>query len=110
CLQALRTGEIIEVIDLATDVRWPRYRPIALRYGVRSSLSLPVKVNGHYRGALNLYALTPRAFETAARARAELFAAQAAAALTVVTRQAQQMKLSDQLREALASRSVIDQA
>jgi AmiR/NasT family two-component response regulator len=39
-----------------------------------------------------------------------MFAIQASAVLTVALRQAQQAQLTDQLREALATRSGIDQA
>lgn len=110
CLHSLTTGEIISISDLATEGRWHAYRSFALGYGVRSSLSLPLRVEGEVRGALNLYALTPEAFGLAERAAAELFATQAAAAITLVSRQAKQMQLSEQLRQALTSRAVIDQA
>lgn len=110
CLQTLNTGQIISIADLATDERWRSYRSVALGYGVRSSLSLPMRVEGHMRGALNLYAMMPEAFGLAERAAGELFATQAAAAITVVSRQAHHLQLSEQLRQALSSRSVIDQA
>jgi GAF domain-containing protein len=110
CLQSLRTGQIVDVADLSTETRWGAYRSHALGYGVRSSLSLPLQVDGDTRGALNLYATEPNAFGATARTAAELFATQAANMLTIVHRQARQWQLSAQLREALASRSVIDQA
>jgi GAF domain-containing protein len=110
CLQALRTGVAVHVHDLAMDTRWGSYRLYALGAGVRSSLSLPLVVDGKTQGALNLYALTPNAFGDTARAAAEQFAAQASAALTIVSRQARQTQLSEQLKESLASRSVIDRA
>jgi GAF domain-containing protein len=110
CLRALRTGEVIMVDDLSSETRFGEYRTLALGYGVRSSLSLPLVVEGKVRGALNLYSLNPAAFGLAERTAAELFATQAAAAFTLVTRQAHQMQMSTQLRDALASRAVIDQA
>jgi hypothetical protein len=110
CLQSLRTGEAVIVSDTVTESRWGDYPARALEHGVRSSLSLPLVVNGDHRGALNLYATRRDAFGAPERARAEVFSGQAAAALTVVTRQAQQTQLTTQLREALSSRSVIDQA
>lgn len=110
CLQAMRTGQTVVVADMTTEDRWGSYPAQALTYGVRSSLSLPLRVNGDSRGALNLYATTVRAFDASEEQRAGLFAGQASAALTVVTRQAQQVQLTDQLRVALATRAVIDQA
>jgi GAF domain-containing protein len=110
CLESLHTGETVEVTDLAEETRWGDYRGHALGYGVRSSLSVPLRVNGDTKGALNLYSANVSSFNGGSRQRAEIFAAQASAVLTVVVRQAQQLELSDQLRQALAARSVIDQA
>ncbi len=110
CLQALRTGEIVDVPELASDTRWDTYRIHALGFGVRSSLSLPLAIDGDVRGALNIYATVAHAFGPTERRHAEIFGFQAAAALTVVTRQSRQVELSEQLRTALASRAVIDQA
>jgi len=110
CLQALRTGQVTVVTDLATEVRWGSYPAQALAYGTRSSLSLPLAVNGDALGALNLYAAGRDAFGAEEQQKAEIFAVQASAALTVVARQVEQLQLTDQLREALATRAVIDQA
>jgi transcriptional regulator with GAF, ATPase, and Fis domain len=110
CLQTLDTGEQVYVRDLSAETRWGGYPTHALGYGIRSSLSLPLSGDGHTRGALNLYALTTEAFGPDQRNRAGLFAAQAGAALAIVTRQVRQVELSDQLRHALASRAVIDRA
>jgi GAF domain-containing protein len=110
CLDALRTGTVVEVEDLNRDHRWPGYRPHAVVHGVASSLSLPLALNGHTVAALNLYAKHPAAFRNPARQHAEAFAAQSTAALTLVLRQAGQSELHAQLTEAMSSRSIIDQA
>ena len=110
CLQSLRTGLVVTVTDMHAEGRWGTYRERAMDHGVRSSLSLPLVVDGESRGALNLYSTEPRAFGSAETERAQAFAGQTATALTLVTRQANQTQLTEQLRAALASRSVIDQA
>jgi GAF domain-containing protein len=110
CLQAMRTGQIVIAADLAAEQRWGAYPAYALSYGVHSSLSMPLTVDGASRGALNLYAGTAHAFGPTEQQHAELFAGAASAALTVVTRQGHQVLLSEQLRDALATRAVIDQA
>jgi GAF domain-containing protein len=110
CLQAMRTGQTVIAADLATEQRWGPYPAYALSYGVHSSLSLPLTANGGTRGALNLYAGNPHAFGPSQQQHAELFAGPASAALTVVIRQVHQVRLSEQLRVALATRAVIDQA
>ncbi|MEV4478390.1 GAF and ANTAR domain-containing protein [Micromonospora coxensis] len=110
CLEALRRGHVVEVTDLREDDRWRRYREHALRLGILSSLSMPMTVDHETVGALNLYGTSPAAFTGSARRHAEAFTAQATAALTVILRQADQALLHRQLTDAMASRSVIDQA
>jgi GAF domain-containing protein len=110
CLDSLRTGDIVDVDDLVAESRWDRYRPHALTHGVLSSLSLPLAVAGQTAGAMNLYSLQRHAFTGPARSHAIGFAAQCAAALTVTVRMAEQADLHHQLVEAMASRSIIDQA
>ncbi len=95
---------------MTIEHRWGAYPAYALTYGIHSSLSLPLTVNGDTRGALNLYASAARAFGASEQQRGRLFADHASASLTVLTRQSQQVQLTDQLRDALAARSVIDQA
>src|SRR3954470_15472443 len=41
CLQALRTGEVVAVDDMAKERRWGCYPQRALEAGVHASLSLP---------------------------------------------------------------------
>lgn len=110
CLQTLRTGKPVHVVDMATERRWGPYPAHAMAYGVRSSLSLPLRGDSAIKGALNLYATSPHAFDDGAQQRAELFTTHVSALLTAVVRQARQVELSDQLRGALAARTVIDQA
>jgi GAF domain-containing protein len=110
CLEAMRSGAVVQVDDLNQDERWHRYRPYAVAHGVVSSLSLPLVVDGESLGALNLYSAAPDAFVGPQRSQAEAFAAQCAAALTLGLRQMRQMQVQSQLAEAMVSSSVIDQA
>jgi GAF domain-containing protein len=110
CLQSLERGEIVQVDDLAAERRWVRFRSPALATGVASTLSLPLAVDGRTVGALNLYAMKREAFQGSPRERAEAFTAHCAAALAVSLRQRRQLEIQEQLIEAMASRSVIDQA
>jgi GAF domain-containing protein len=110
CLQALRDGVVIYVEEMRDESRWPSYLQRSIAVGVRSSLSLPLQVGDEVIGALNLYSRQPAAFDERLRQNLAIFAAQAAAALTMVLRQARQDQISDQLEQALASRTTIDQA
>ncbi|WP_116946764.1 GAF and ANTAR domain-containing protein [Jiangella endophytica] len=111
CVHTLVSGDVVEIADQRSDPRWPEYRVHAVTLGVRSSLSLPLVVNGDVIGAMNLYDFDqPEAFDDQNRRRAETFAAQASTALTLALRQAHDTELTEQLEQALATRSVIDQA
>jgi GAF domain-containing protein len=110
CLQALWDGAVIYVQDMRGESRWPNYVERAVTVGVRCSLSLPLQVGEQAIGALNLYSRQPDAFDERLRQNLTVFAGQAAAALTMVLRQARQDQIRDQLEQALASRTTIDQA
>jgi GAF domain-containing protein len=110
CLNALETGEVVESVDLAVDERWDGYPTIAVAHGIRSILSTPLIVGGKPLGVLNLYAARPHAFDETDRRLAGLLAGQAAIAVTVAMRHHDQVTLSENLRNALATRATIDQA
>ena len=110
CLDALRHGLVVQVDDLTQEARWDSYRPHAVAHGVRSSLSLPVTVEGETLAALNLYSVTPAVFGGPHRESAEAFTDKSAAALTVSLRQVRHARVQYQLAEAMVSSSVIDQA
>jgi GAF domain-containing protein len=110
CLEALKTGEVVETDDLAAEDRWGVYPAIAMGYGIRSVLSTPLIVRGQSVGVLNLYAPVTRAFDHLDRQLALLLAGQATIAITAALRHYDEITLSDNLRAALSSRSIIDQA
>jgi GAF domain-containing protein len=110
CLQSLASGEAVEAADLAVEDRWQGYPTIAMAYGILAILSTPLIVAGNPVGVLNLYARTPGAFSAVDRQLAALLAGQAAIAVTAALRHYDEVTLSDHLRIALSSRSVIDQA
>lgn len=110
CLQSLACGEVVEAVDLAVEERWDGYPAVAMARGILSILSTPLIVKGKPVGVLNLYAGAARAFSAVDRQLASLLAGQAAIAVTAALRRYDEVTLSDHLRIALSSRSVIDQA
>jgi GAF domain-containing protein len=110
CLTSMRTGEVVTIHDLATEDRWGHYRSDALAHGIGSVLSLPLLINTGEYGALNLYAAQAAVFTPDQLRRAEGFAAEAARALRLAWRLADQVELTHHLEAALSSRSIIDQA
>ena len=72
CLEAIATGQEVQVEDVLDEERWRLYRHSSATVGIRSSLSLPLRDDGdRIVGALNVYATDPGAF----RGREEIFAA-----------------------------------
>ena len=110
CLDALETGLEVLVEEMCEDDRWGDFRWHAIANGVGSSLSMPVTVRGTTVAGLNLYAPTVRAFGPEKRAAAAAFAEAAGTAVGLALRLAEQEQLTEQLQQALVSRSVIDQA
>ena len=55
CLDAYRTGTILRIDETLDDDRWPAFTEAASDHGVRSTLSLPLRVDDGIIGALNLY-------------------------------------------------------
>ncbi len=110
CLQALASGEVVDAPDLSIESRWESYPTIAMGHEILGIYSVPLIVGGKPVGVLNLYARTPNAFGALDRQLAALVAGQAAIAVTAALRHYDEVTLSDHLRIALSSRSVIDQA
>lgn len=106
----MRTGARVVITDSGTDQRWTDYGSRAAACGIRSSLSLPVGADGRVFGVVGLYSRRTAAFDAGMVEHAAGFVAVATGALAVTARIAEQLGLATQLREALASRSVIDQA
>ena len=109
CLHAMDSGDIVDIPDVTMDDRWAGYHAHALAHGVRSSL--PLQADGLTTGALNFYSESTHAFDDPTLvSAATALAAQGGAVVGVAVRQAQQAQLTTQLREALATRAVIDHA
>ena len=110
CLTAMRAGKVVMIDDMAADERFSSYRLRALDLGVRSSMSLPLQGGDDAVGALNLYSRRAHAFGAPEQADAKRFADEASRALSLAVRLFHHVELTDQLRAALSSRTVIDQA
>ncbi|GGK95526.1 hypothetical protein Sme01_30920 [Sphaerisporangium melleum] len=108
--EAVATGRNVLVPDVLQDTRWPRYGAGAVRYGVRSTLVLPIAIDGATL-VLGLYAVRPGAFAGAsAEPLAALLTEQLTVALANVSDYDEVLTGAAQLQEALAGRAVIDQA
>lgn len=111
CLDCYRTGQPVVAPDLALTHRcWPRFAPVALAAGFRSTHAVPVRVRDHVIGALNLF----RA-DVGNLSDADMLAAQALAQATASTilRQRPRQNIpvdASQRRPALEDQLTIEQA
>lgn len=110
CVSCVREGTVFRVVDLREESRWPSYVRASAGSSLRSSASLPLSAHGQVVGALNLYAAGPGAFRAQDVALGELLASHAAVAVHGASLYYASRDLTGQLREAMESRSVIEQA
>jgi len=109
CLEAALGGQSIEITDARTEDRWPAYIPVFLARGALSALAVPVPAP-QLAAALNVYAREVLAFTDDDRSTLIEFAAHAGAVLTNMDALQDVRDLADNLRRAMASRAVIEQA
>ena len=109
CLSAAASGELVQVQDAPSDARWPDYAA-AGEQGVLSSLSVPVKLPEPVGAAINLYSRRDAAFDAEAVELAETLAGYAGVALANMHLYEAQSQVAENLRIALESRAVIEQA
>ncbi|MEU1315172.1 GAF and ANTAR domain-containing protein [Streptomyces tibetensis] len=109
CVDAAETNEEQYAPDLAEESRWPAYTEYALSVGVRCVLAVPVVVESEKGAALNFYGVRAGALDPG-RDAARAFAARAGDAIDVALRIERRHQSAADVRTALLSRSVIDQA
>lgn len=110
CVDALATGKVNYIPDTTTHVRWMRFCQAAHELGVHSCLALPLNSPHGLMGCYNLYSIQSDGFAEESRGQLEVFAGNAAGAVAVALKLADQAQLSDNLHQALTSRAVIDRA
>ena len=110
CLAAAQAGELISVPDMTAETRWPQFAQQAVQAGIHSSLSVPLPVQRNVTGALNFYSTEIEAFTGSTADLAETFAGHAAVAVANAHLYETTAALAAQMKEAMATRAVIEQA
>lgn len=111
CVTALHTGETVTVTDLTREQdRWPEFTAAAARAGISAAASLPMRLEEHIVGALNLYSRGTRDWPEEDMAAAQVMADMATAFLINADRDRKQTELNRQLQIALDRRVIIEQA
>ncbi|GAA2213853.1 hypothetical protein GCM10009850_093160 [Nonomuraea monospora] len=112
CLEAIDSGRVVQVDDLATESRWGEYSAYLLAHGLRSVYSHPLRAGEQVIGALNMYApaTADSAFGPDARQAIARVAEHTGLLLHAVLQAARHAEITAQLRDALAQRATIEQA
>jgi GAF domain-containing protein len=110
CIDAGASGTQLLVDDMTAETRWSDYAVRAVEAGVASSLSLPLPVQTRVVGALNCYARTPGAFVERSAAVGRELAGHVAVAVGNAVAYDDTARLAADMRAAMASRAVIEQA
>jgi len=111
CVEAFRSGEIVVLGDLSTYAgKWPAYCRAAEDLGLTSVVGVPLKLSGNLVGAVNLYSAHARSWPAEDLAAAQVLVDMATAYLVNASKLHQHELLSEQLQQALDSRTVIEQA
>lgn len=108
CLEALHTGVVVRVHDLAVETRWGGYRDLALQAGVRASLSLPLLVADQAIGALNVYSTERGPLPADQEAAALLSANQVTGMLATVRRLAANLVKDPEAAHLFQARHQLD--
>jgi GAF domain-containing protein len=111
CSEAYVRAAVVKAPDLeqARD-RYPRFAPAALERGVRSVHAIPMVVRADHVGSLDLIARDPVALDDDQLAVVQLLADVVTSYIVNTRLLDEQSQLADQLRRALDSRVVIEQA
>ena len=107
CIDASVTGHWFHAESLGTEVRWPSFTPRARELGIEAILSLPLKAFKEPVGALNIYSLTAKTFETKDQETAAAFADRASVILSHAQAGVSDTHMALRFKEALRSREII---
>jgi ANTAR domain len=106
---AVAEGTAVSCPDMLDETRWPEYAEAALRSGVRCSVHL-VRELPHGALVLSLFGMRPGVLDAESDPMAETLAAFGGAMLANATAYGQAQRTASQLKDAVVTRPVVDQA
>lgn len=110
CLDAALTGQTILVDTAAGDSPYREFAMIAARAGVRHVVSVGLPIAQRSIGGLNIYRTVDGPLHPAFLQQAEMFSSYAAVAVNNIASYADAANDADNMRAAMKSRAVIEQA
>jgi hypothetical protein len=108
-IDAVQTRAPVVCTDTLGEKRWPEFAEVALRRGVRCSVHL-VRDRARIALVLSLFGVRPGVLDVASDPVAETLAAFGGAMLANATAYGEAQLIASQLKDAVAARSVVDQA
>jgi GAF domain-containing protein len=109
-MTAIRQRDVVWSADLRGETRWRRWTTQALALGVQGVLAVPVDVDAHVIGSINLYARDPGVLGAAQHLTAMLLAEHAGLLLGAVRHRARQAEQTADLARRPSAGRLIDQA
>ncbi|MFC9838757.1 GAF domain-containing protein [Rhodococcus sp. NPDC127530] len=111
CAECIAAAEVIAVQNLDTDAdRWPEFRTVATEIGFRAILAVPMILDGHTVGGLNILFTEPPAFDSERRRRTTVLADLALLELTHECGEHRVGRLSERTLTLLNDRVHVGQA
>jgi len=110
CLDCFHTGRPVSVTDLPSAGRWPRFTAAAAEVGFAAVHALPMRLRDEVIGALNLFDTSPGSLDAGTLRVGQALADVATIGLLQQRAIHRRDALAEQLRTALNSRILIEQA
>ncbi|MEU3627899.1 transcriptional regulator [Amycolatopsis coloradensis] len=110
CLQAARSGKIVRLSVGSAQRMWLDFTTSARELGVGSYLAAPLHVDDRLRGALNLFGFGDHGFRDSDAHLLNLYTSVVTFGLRSDQRYRDARSLTSQLKEAMRTRGVIEQA
>lgn len=110
CVDAIKTGEVQYFDGGEVPAKWRQFADAAADNGVSSVASFPLRLDDEVIGAMNFYSHEKSALREGQREEGQVFAAQAAVALSNAEQFATTGAQVEQLQEAIETRTMIGQA
>ncbi|SMC53598.1 GAF and ANTAR domain-containing protein [Lentzea albidocapillata] len=110
CLDAAATSRLVRATIQEAQDRWPAFGTESRAAGIGSFLSAPLTVDNEHYGAINGYSRQGHGFHELDAPLLALYSTAVETALRSHSMYLRAFKLAAQLRSALRSRAVIDQA
>lgn len=110
CACAYATKQRVHSTDLANDERWPRLGQMVSDMDVRGAIATPVILDGDVVGALNVFTTSAAVVDDRMLSRCALLAVGVGAVLHELRVRGELQEAAEDMRAALSSRAVIDQA